>query len=399
MKKRRKKFNCIIASIFLACSLTGCLPGYNLADVFTVDAKAWINGACYFATHRAFAFLYDIDHISFLSFTSKNPLLNVCKGKFFYKLKSHVLYVNNDDGTVYTDELLPYANSCFEDLIGQSIELSDTDKIVADYDPSFLIETTEYIRNNGIFSKKNSHETTYHLKGFPADFSEDDVDNYMFLEYPYMGDFDECYISTDKSCKNLRDIISLKGYADFFKDSDSLMIYCPDGYIELNSLGYGDNGYMDISACIYKKESVVFDDKVRIDYYNEYSEWYTYSRADDDYSFVSSDYYPVRSNFIVKFSEDDAGKICSIRVCGDEAYDIYLANAPSGKIKIDTVFENGSIYTMKCKTKKYDDNWTKLITYPGREKKINPGDNLQTYDTAMFSNDGGSTLNLYKTGF
>ncbi len=396
MKKGRNKFNCIIASFAIVCCLTGCLPGYNSTDVLIVDAKAWVNGASYLITHKAFAFLYDIDHISVFSFTSKNPLLNVCRGKYFYKFKSHNLYVNNDDGKVYTDELLPYANSCFEDLFRNSLELSDSEKLVVDYDPYYEIQTTSYLRNSGSFSKKNSGSTDYHVKAFPAEYTKANVDNYIYSEYPYCGEIDGCYIITEKSCEDLPEIISLKEYATNFKDSDSSMIYCPDGYMEVNVLGFGDDGYMDISAEIYKKESIVFDDKVKIEFFNEFSQYYSYVRSVDDYELLESDYYPADRDFRVIFSSTDPGQICSIHVNGDEPYDIYLADAPYKKVKVKKILTNGAVYSEKCATKKYDDNWTKLITSSQREKGIHEEGHLQSKKDTMFSNDAGYTLNLYK---
>ncbi|SFP90279.1 hypothetical protein SAMN04487928_11166 [Butyrivibrio proteoclasticus] len=396
MKKGKNKFNCIIASLALVFSLTGCLPGYNSADVLIVDAKAWVNGASYLITHEAFAFLYDIDHISIFNFLSKNPLLNVCRGKYFYKFKSHNLYVNNNDGKVYTDELLPYANSCFEDLFRNSLELSDSEKLVVDYDPNYEIQTTSYIRNNGSFSKKYSGSTDYYVKAFPAEYTKANVDNYIYSEYPYCGDIDECHIITDKSCENLQEIISLKEYATNFKDSESLMIYCPDGYMEVNVIGFGDDGDMDISAEIYKKESIVFDDKVKIEFFNEFSQHYSYVRSADDYELMESDYYSANRDFRVIFSSTDPEQICSIHVNGDEPYDIYLANAPYRRVQIKKALTNEAVYSEKCATKKYDDNWTKLVTSSLREKEIHEEGHLQSKMDTMFSNDGGYTLELYK---
>ncbi|MCR4833203.1 MAG: hypothetical protein K5900_06480 [Butyrivibrio sp.] len=339
-------------------NLTACGRGYSLADKFAVRIKGRYHASAYLLSHKFGAFIYDLDNVGIWGgFFEPDSLCDMVNAYYFYKFQKHILVYNLADDSVYDDDLMEYACDCAGDIVSDKLELSENETVQIDYDPEFEIETTAFRTN------VPRHPYTKKYKLFPVEYTETDVQDYV-TNHQTKNNIDNIKIYSSQSVSEISKELTGDKYAKALDYSPYMTVVCDDGYATYekdynNDYGTGEN---NIIVSVFKNNSIIVDDKIRVDYYDTFLSYYRYDTASNDYVLLNTvstvhnpddfkiDYYGKQNNMF----KVDAPVDCDIFLKGFYLFDIHVNTRHSDNAS------NSEYVKKNLATVSPDQSWKKI---------------------------------------
>ncbi|WP_029231050.1 hypothetical protein [Butyrivibrio sp. VCB2006] len=361
MKKTIKKIVCIVLVTAMCMQLVGCGKGYTTGQQIKVEFQARNSARKYLLQNKFGAIILNVKRVAPFVWIYEDALYNEAVVTYWYKGEKHKLLVNNDDGSIYLDDYLDYAEETIEKRLDKKLGLSETERTDIDYHPNYDVVTTKIY--------EHSHGETHDSKDyFPGEYTREDVDKYI-SEDDFHGNVYNTKIFSDRSCEDFQEMLPIKKYMYYF-NYQKVNIYCNDGYVEYSSkTNDRDDKHKDILITVYKKDSVTYEDKVdvRIEYYDEFC--YRYSFKNGNYALAERIFTDINKNdFEVKFGKKDDWKIMQVKTRRNIDADVYIKDCNYRHVRVKSK-SNGYEYERRYSFVKADDGWKKMI-FSKRDEKM-----------------------------
>lgn len=375
MKSFWKKNVLILLIAVMSIQLMGCGREYTYRDKLSVEVRARIAATAYLFKNKFGAVLYNVDAYAPFVLIVKDSLYNEAECSYFYRGSKHTLWVNNDDGKIYTDDLVGYANKSLTNRFARKIGLPDGEKVELTYLPDYEIQTSTI--NDG-----STYPANTHIDFFPSEYTEQDVDVYI-SEDNLKGEIRDIKIYSNRSCMDYDEIVTADKYHELFYGKD-VTLYCTDGYVT-----YETEAGRTIIVTVYNKDSSIYEDRVKLEYYDEYRYSYGYSVKDKKYVVsqkVFTDYSS--KDFDVNLNGRGTDTVLKIRTRRDIKADLYVYGLNRLKVKCtyDHIYAQNS-YPREQSYKVFNckNGWKKLVDSRIREIKHRKSGIVPSCNQRVFS--------------